>query len=109
MAQAVPAIAPTELKPLVEDEETPVTIVDVRSPMRYRQGHIDGPNVESVNAQLGQLQAVDPNQLLDGVPTENVVAVCNTGNQSTAATQILQRAGIDAENLQRGMAGWENV
>lgn len=109
MAQAIPAIAPTELKRLVEDDETPVTVVDVRSPMRFQRNHIDGPNVEAVNTPLTHLQTVDPNDLLDDVPTENVVAVCNTGNQSTLATQILQQAGIDARNLQRGMSGWANV
>lgn len=109
MATAVPAIAPTTLQRLVNDDETPVTIVDVRSPMRYRQNHIDGPNVASVNAQVGQLQATDPGELLDDLPRENVVAVCNTGNQSTMATQLLQRAGIDAQNLQGGMSAWANV
>jgi glyoxylase-like metal-dependent hydrolase (beta-lactamase superfamily II) len=65
--------------------------------------------VEAINVPPAQLRTLDPNELLDDEPTENVVAVCASGQSSTIATQTLNDAGIDARNLQYGMNGWANL
>jgi rhodanese-related sulfurtransferase len=54
-----------------------------------------------VNLSLNHLQTLDSRSLLDDMDTENVVAVCNSGNRSARATQLLKQVGIDAENLRR--------
>jgi len=106
--QQIQATTPAELKAAIDDGE-PITVVDVRQPHEFRRDHIQQPNVETVNVPLNQLQARDPSTLLDDVPTENVVAVCASGNRSRLATQLLTQAGVEAENLQYGMQGWRRV
>jgi rhodanese-related sulfurtransferase len=104
----IPSTRPTALKETLEAGEQ-VTVVDVRQPHEFERGHIEAPNTVTVNVPLRQLQAVDPSNLLEDVPTENVVTVCASGNRSSMATQLLNRAGIDAKNLQYGMQGWQQV
>lgn len=104
----IPSTEPTELKESIENGER-VTVVDVRQPHEFERNHIEASNVETVNVPLNQLQAIDPRKLLDDVSSEKVVAVCASGNRSGVATQLLNRAGIDAENLEYGMMGWQQV
>lgn len=104
----IPSTTPTELKQDVEDGEQ-ITVVDVRQPHEFERGHIDSPGIETINLPLQKLHSSDPEQLLEDLPTEDVVAVCASGNRSGLATQLLTRAGIDAENLEYGMAGWTRV
>ncbi|MFB6104680.1 MAG: rhodanese-like domain-containing protein [Halobacteriaceae archaeon] len=106
--QQIHATTPPDLKEAIDDGEQ-VTVVDVRQPHEFRRGHIQDPNVETINVPLNQLQARDPANVLDDVPTERVVAVCASGNRSRLATQLLTQAGIDAENLQYGMQGWRRI
>ena len=104
----IPSTRPDELKAMLEDGEQ-VTVVDVRQPHEFNRDHIEAANAETVNVPLNQLQTLDPQQVLDDVPTENVVAVCASGNRSSMATRLLNRAGIDAENLEYGMKGWRQI
>jgi rhodanese-related sulfurtransferase len=106
--QKLHGTTPQELKQTIDDGEQ-VTVIDVRQPYEFDRGHIRAPNVETVNVPLNQLQTLDPTELLEDVPTENVVAVCASGNRSSVATQLLTRAGIDTKNLQYGMQGWQRV
>jgi len=104
----IEATGPRALKESIESGEE-ITVVDVRQPHEFENGHIEAPNVETINVPLNQLQALNPHDLLADVPTETVVAVCASGSRSSMATMLLNRAGIDAVNLQYGMQGWQQV
>ena len=104
----IPSTQPTELKEKLDDGEQ-VTVLDVRQPHEFERDHIEAPNARTVNVPLQKLQIADPEELLDDVSTENVVAVCASGNRSGMATRLLNQAGIDARNLQYGMQGWRQI
>ncbi|MFB6106937.1 MAG: MBL fold metallo-hydrolase [Halobacteriaceae archaeon] len=105
---SVPTIEPAELHETIDDG-APVTVVDVRGPSAYDEWHIDGPNVHPVNVPAGRLQSLDPQEAFADVPTENVVAVCASGQTSAMATRLLNQRGMDAQNLAYGMDGWANL
>lgn len=108
MRQQLSTTNPDALCERVEDGAE-ITVVDVRQPHEFERNHIEHPNATVVNVPLDQLQSNDPANLIDDVPTENVVTVCASGNRSTVATQLLTHAGIPAENLQYGMSGWQQL
>jgi SulP family sulfate permease len=79
---------------------TPPTVIDVREPREFRQGHVPG-------AQLVPLE-----QLLVGpvtLPREHdLVLVCRSGRRSTRAAELLQTKGYtDVLILHGGMLGWQ--
>lgn len=108
MRQQIPITEPRAVCEKVQDG-TEITVIDVRQPHEFEREHIEHPNANVVNVPLNQLQVMDPDQLLDDVPRENVVAVCASGNRSSVATRLLNSAGFFAENLQYGMNGWRQV
>jgi rhodanese-related sulfurtransferase len=108
MQQQTQTTTPEALYESVENGEA-VTIIDVRQPHEFERNHIEHPNATVVNIPLNQLQTLDPQKLTEDVPTENVVAVCASGNRSSFATQMLNRAGIPTQNLAYGMQGWLQV
>lgn len=67
------------------------TILDVRTPIEFKQGHVKG----SVNIPLQDL-ARQLNKLRDkGKP---VIACCATGNRSGTAARMLRNIGVEAYN-----------
>ncbi len=75
-----------------------VLFLDVREPMEWVAGHIDG----AVHIPMGQLTA--DREVLDKEKT--IVCVCRSGNRSAAVTVALTRAGFDAVNMMGGMQEW---
>ena len=75
--------------------------VDVREPQEYALGHVP----EAINLPLGSLAA-----RLAELPREReIVLVCNTGNRSSLAAQLLLREGYDGAkvaNLEGGIGAW---
>jgi rhodanese-related sulfurtransferase len=108
MQQQLPTTEPDAVCDRVEDGNE-ITVVDVRAPHEFERGHIEHPNATVVNVPLYRLQANDPQELLGDISTENIVTVCASGNRSTVATRLLNRAGFPAENLQYGMNGWRQL
>lgn len=108
MQQQIDSTTPSELESAIENCEG-VTVVDVRQPHEFERDHIKADCADVVNLPLNQLQTLDPRSVLDDMDAENVVAVCASGNRSALATQLLNQVGIDAENLQYGMQGWQQV
>lgn len=108
MQQQIESTTPSELQSAIENCED-VTVVDVRQPHEFERDHIQADCADVVNLPLNQLQTVDPRSLLEDVADDHVVAVCNSGNRSALATQLLNQVGIDAANLQYGMQGWQRV
>ncbi len=66
------------------------TIVDVRTPGEFAQGHVNG----SVNIPLDLLE-----QEMKKIPTgKPVITVCRSGMRSGQAMQMLKAHGLDVHN-----------
>lgn len=77
-----------------------VTVIDVREPVEYASGHIDG----SLNIPLTRLpQAV--------LPLGPLVLVCQSGNRSGRAVRMLQAQGHPhpVTDLEGGVPSWEQA
>ena len=74
------------------------TLVDVRTPGEFEQGHVPG----AVNIPVDEIRA-----RLDDVPRDKPVHVCcGTGLRSYVATRILNQHGIQAANVAGGYKSW---
>ncbi|HYN37023.1 MAG TPA: rhodanese-like domain-containing protein [Actinomycetota bacterium] len=75
-----------------------VTLIDVRGPQEWENGHIEG----SINIPLSALQA-----RAAGIPPGRaVITICAVGEVSAAAATTLRNKGLDARNLWGGVAAW---
>ncbi len=75
--------------------------VDVREPQEYMLGHVPG----AINLPLGSIAA----RIAELPRDREVVLVCNTGNRSSLAAQLLLREGYDGAkvaNLEGGTSAW---
>lgn len=73
-------------------------LLDVREPQEWTAGH--APQAHHIP--LGQLLARQGE-----IPAgQQVVAVCRSGGRSGQAAEYLATQGIDARNLDGGMAAW---
>lgn len=89
-----------DLAALLGTEREPF-LLDVRQPEEVSDWAIPGV----VNVPLGELA-----DRLAEVPTDRrIVVVCASGNRSSRATALLDRAGYPALNLTGGMAAWGQV
>ena len=80
------------------------TIVDVRTPEEYAQGHLPGAvNIDVSGADFAQqVQALDP-----GAP---YAVYCRSGNRSAAALQVMDQLGFTgAYHLGGGIAAWQDA
>ena len=75
-----------------------LAILDVREPVEWAYGHIDG----AVHIPL-----MDLPQRLEEVPTEQTLVVCKIGGRSSQAASYLAQQGFDVVNLDGGMLDWE--
>jgi rhodanese-related sulfurtransferase len=74
-----------------------VTVLDVREPVEWRHGHIDG----ALHIPLPQL-----GERLQEVPDGRMLVVCAVGGRSAQAVAYLNQHGRDAVNLHGGMVDW---
>lgn len=75
-------------------------ILDVREPYEVASGTIPG----SRNISWGQLSQ----RLGDLDKTAHYVTICNHGNRSTRAMQLLERSGFEADVLVGGVSAWSH-
>ena len=77
------------------------TVLDVREPSEWRDGHIEG----AVHIPAAQLL-----RRLDEVPSGRVVVMCGSGYRSAIAASILQRDGRDeVAHLTGGMGAYRDA
>jgi rhodanese-related sulfurtransferase len=79
--------------PLPDD----VTILDVREPVEWAHGHIDGA-VHIPLMQLGERR--------QELPAGRTLVVCAVGGRSAQAVAYLNQQGHDAVNLHGGLVDW---
>jgi rhodanese-related sulfurtransferase len=75
-----------------------LSVVDVREPVEWQYGHIEG----AVHIPLGELTG-----RLDEVPEGQTLVVCKVGGRSAQAVMRLSQQGRDVVNLDGGLLEWE--
>jgi len=75
-----------------------VTILDVREPIEWHHGRIDG----AVHIPLTEIPS-----RADELPVDQqLLVVCKVGSRSAQATAFLREKGFEAVNLAGGMIDW---
>ncbi len=83
-------------------QEAGYTVLDVREPSEYDQGHIPGAE----NKPLTVIKTGD----FDGLnKDEKYVVICQSGNRSAQASELLLEEGYDFVNVEQGMSSWEGA
>jgi rhodanese-related sulfurtransferase len=75
-----------------------VTVLDVRDPVEWHYGRIDG----AVHIPLTEL----PNRAGELPVDQQLLVVCKVGGRSAQATAFLREKGFEAINLAGGMIDW---
>lgn len=75
------------------------TVLDVREPNEYEAGHI--PSAQ--NKPLSVLQQDDFDELSKD---QKYIVICQSGNRSKTASEILFNEGYDIVNVSAGMSSW---
>ena len=75
-----------------------VTVLDVREPLEWQHGHIDG----AVHIPLTQI----PDRAAELPVDQQLLVVCKVGSRSAQATAFLREKGFEAVNLAGGMIDW---
>jgi rhodanese-related sulfurtransferase len=75
-----------------------VTVLDVREPVEWHHGHIEG----AVHVPLTQL----PDRAGELPVEQQLLVVCKVGGRSSQATAFLREKGFEAINLAGGMIDW---
>lgn len=89
---------PAEVQQRITNGEQ-LYLLDVREPAEFSEGHMPG----STLVPLGQLAY----KLADLPRDRSIVAVCRSGNRSSVAVSMLQKAGFTTvHNLQGGIIAW---
>jgi len=76
-----------------------LTVLDVREPVEWQYGHIDG----ALHIPMSEL----PHRLDDLPEAQTLVVVCKVGGRSAQVVAWLTQQGRDAVNLDGGMLDWE--
>ncbi len=94
-------ITVNELKRLIT-EQTPVELIDVRSPQEYANGHIENTN----NIPLEEVAPLfdDPDN------AKAMIFICESGIRSAQAANFGLLAGLpDVKSLEGGMIQWKTL
>ena len=107
LAQAVARgedrITPAHLRGLLTARRGDFTLVDIRSPADFAQGHIQG----AINVPLARL--FDPAELVRLRKSPQVIVVSRQIDQQAQAAALLRVAGVPALELAGGLAAWAHA
>lgn len=94
------SVSPQQLTNLVNGGNT--TILDVRDPKEYREGHITGAKNIPFTSLQSKVADVDKDK------SKTIILVCKMGQHSSAAGRILTAAGYtDVRRLSGGVSSWQ--
>ena len=95
-------ISVKEAADLVQNPPQGLTIVDVRTPAEYREGHIAGAvNMDFFGASF-------ESQILTLPKDKPVLLYCRTGNRSAGAYDAMEKEGItNILHMNEGITGWQ--
>jgi rhodanese-related sulfurtransferase len=102
-AQSKQQLSPDAFEQLLQEKES-VTVVDVRTPSEYQQGHL----ANSINLDIYSKEfKTELNKLDKGKP---VFLYCASGGRSNSALQYMTNAGFkEVYNLAGGIQAWEKA
>jgi rhodanese-related sulfurtransferase len=90
-------VSPDEAKKLIDQKD--VTVLDVRTPEEFQQGHIPGATLIPVQILDGSLGELDKDSAY--------LVVCRSGNRSEEASNILTSNGFTkVYNMTGGLNTW---
>lgn len=88
-----------DISEVTEYQEQGALVIDVRETNEYDAGHIPGAmNKPLSEISAGNLEGLDPNQ--------EYVVVCQSGNRSQQASDLLAEEGYEVINVKQGMSSW---
>ena len=89
-----------------KDRSTPVDLIDVRTPVEFREVHAS-------IARNVPLDSLDPNQVMvarNGSGEEPLYVICRSGNRSSKAVEKFLQAGFsNVVNVEGGTSAWEQA
>lgn len=91
----IPTVTIQDLPDPVPDDKT--HILDVREPLEWQHGHIEGALHIPLQELTGRLAEL---------PVGHTVVVCKMGGRSAQAVAYLAQQGHDVANLHGGMIEW---
>lgn len=97
---SAPNLSVVELSEKMKYGKHPL-ILDVRQPAEFRQGHIAGAKLMSLNElyrRMGELSK-----------SREIVCICASGNRSKSASKILAKEGFTVFNVLGGMNAWRHA
>lgn len=97
------SISPEQLAARLTVGDATVAVVDVRTGVEYRSGHIEGAVPVSLVSLPLRISMLAPHR------QREVVLICLSGHRSRIAGLMLTLAGFrHVTNLEGGMAAWRN-
>lgn len=76
-------------------------VLDVREPEEYAGGHVPGARLLPVSQVARRLSDLDRGR--------RHFVMCDSGSRSSATTEALRRAGVDAVNVLGGFGAWKSA
>lgn len=95
------SVSPQQAYSLLQRDEN-ITLLDVRTPEEFAEGHIEGAiliPVQVLNDNLSKLQRAKGGK---------IIVYCHSGNRSVAASRILVKNGFLPLNVKGGISGWKS-
>lgn len=80
-----------------------VSLLDVRTPQEYADGHIDG--AININVQSEDFTKIAENELPKDL---TVLVYCRSGRRSMVAAEMLTKLGYKIVNLKEGITEWKD-
>jgi rhodanese-related sulfurtransferase len=93
------SITPGQAYTLLKEDQN-ITLLDVRTPEEFKQGHIQ-------EAKLIPLQILNENLFkLQDDKNRKIIVYCQSGNRSGSASRILEKHGYTPLNVKGGIGAW---
>ncbi|MFZ2969000.1 MAG: rhodanese-like domain-containing protein [Sulfuricurvum sp.] len=94
------SISPQAASLMIQQNPT-MTVLDVRTPEEFAQGHLQGAVLLPVQVLEENLPQLAP---LKG---KKIVVYCHSGNRSGVAARVLADEGIIPLNMEGGISAWQ--
>ncbi|TDL64690.1 rhodanese-like domain-containing protein [Rhodococcus qingshengii] len=100
-------ITPKELHERILGEDQ-IILLDVRAVEKYKEFHIEDPQVVSLNIPKTEIYDLEEGDVLSQLPKERpVVVTCTTGNSAAKCAKVLDSLGYQVEVLEGGLTAWK--
>ena len=99
----VRVVSPTDAAALLDADPAP-TLIDVRTPAEFDQGHLEGAELVDFNAPDVR------DRIAEFDPSGDYVIYCRSGNRSAGAREIMTELGFeDVADIDGGIAAWNGA